>query len=92
MITEKAITEAFLTTVILAGLLHLTAWIAYRKGRSYFVWWMFAELVWPIALIAALCLRRKPEQVGSPGTRPGKGEICIMAATLLVVVVSTVLH
>ncbi len=42
------------------------AWIAARKGRSYWEWFIFSVLFWPIALIAAFI---HPPMPGSPLTR-----------------------
>jgi cytochrome c-type biogenesis protein len=44
-----------LITLILLGL--IPAYIAYRKGRSFWTWWLFGATLFPVAMIAAWLIR-----------------------------------
>lgn len=46
----------------------LPAYLASRKGRNFYDWWVFGAVLFPIALVAVLFI--KPRQVEDPGLKP----------------------
>jgi cytochrome c-type biogenesis protein len=46
----------------------LPAYLAYRKGRNFYDWWVFGAVLFPIALVAVILI--KPMLVGEPGMKP----------------------
>lgn len=58
-----------LLVIILAALVVLgllPAWIAHRRGRSFWTWWMFGASLLPVALPMALMLKSEPEEDEPP--------------------------
>jgi cytochrome c-type biogenesis protein len=66
---ERVLGQALLFGILtLAFLGLLPAWLAYRKGRSFWTWWLFGATLLPVALPAALLLKEQtPETVDSDG-------------------------
>jgi len=46
----------------------LPAFLAYRKGRNFYDWWVFGAILFPIALVAVILI--KPRQVGDAALKP----------------------
>jgi hypothetical protein len=53
------LTEILYWAVILL-IVAIPAYIASRKGRSFALWFVFAFVLWPVALIAAIVIQPKP--------------------------------
>lgn len=48
----------FLLLAAIIGL--IPAYIAYKKGRSFFLWWFFGLLLWIVAMPCALLMKSDP--------------------------------
>jgi len=46
----------FVSFVFMAVLSAIPAWIAQSKGRSFWLWWIYALFLWPITLIHSLVI------------------------------------
>jgi thiol:disulfide interchange protein len=55
-----------LVALVFLGL--IPAYIAYRKGRSFWTWWLFGATLFPIAMIAAWMIRPLDATVASDGS------------------------
>lgn len=54
-----------LVALVLLGL--IPAYIAYRKGRSFWTWWLFGATLFPVAMIAVWIKRPLDDAVGTEG-------------------------
>jgi hypothetical protein len=52
----------------------LPAYLAYRKGRSFFTWWVFGATLFPIALPLALRLSSEEAQEDAAPQEAGSSE------------------
>jgi hypothetical protein len=48
-----------LYVVVYLLIVAIPAFIASRKGRSFALWFVFAFILWPVALIAAIVIQPK---------------------------------
>jgi len=62
-----------LAALVVLGL--IPAYLAYRKGRSFWTWWLFGATLFPVAMVAAWMIRPLDASVASEG-----GEISAGAA------------
>ncbi len=62
-----------LAALVVLGL--IPAYLAYRKGRSFWTWWLFGATLFPVAMLAAWMIRPLDASVASEG-----GEISAGAA------------
>ena len=54
-----------LVVLVLLGL--IPAYIAYRKGRNFWTWWLFGATLFPVAMIAVWMLRPLEAPVATDG-------------------------
>jgi cytochrome c-type biogenesis protein len=63
-----------LVTLVILGL--IPAYLAYRKGRSFWTWWLFGATLFPVAMVAAWLIRPLEVPVASEegGMSPGAAD------------------
>lgn len=54
------------TLVVLAVAAVLPAGIAHGKGEVFWEWWLYAVLLWPVALLHAIFVRQIDEMGRNP--------------------------
>jgi len=54
-----------LVSLVVLGL--IPAYLAYRKGRSFWTWWLFGATLFPVAMVAAWLIRPLEAPVASEG-------------------------
>jgi len=68
-IDEVLVGRAILIGIFIALIVGLLpAFLAYRKGRNFYDWWVFGAILFPIALVAVILI--KPRQVGDAALKP----------------------
>lgn len=60
-----------LVALLLLGL--IPGYIAYRKGRSFWTWWLFGVTLFPVAMVAVWMIRPLPATIGSDGSGASAG-------------------
>ena len=65
IIDEQAVGRMILIgLLVLIALGLVPAYIASRKGRSFFEWWVFGAVLFPVAMVAVIFI--KPKDLGEP--------------------------